>query len=476
MFHQPTREEIERWRQRLEDRDFQRVLLQFQRSVYDMFEAYRRETGIGPIRGIIYRDEIKSLESLTEKIARKRREQNKENTDHPGKHKKPYDFDDVRDLAGVKILCPLGEDAEEVARFLFAQTDRVRIVEPDVRAGRREDPGGYRGFNFTVYPAPGRRFELTSLYCEVQIKTMIQEAWDAMTHDLAYKRKYAIPQILWDQFVVLSKTLAAVEEQGQLIRKQIEAVFAQFTKQRHAAVERFFRSAMESLEALRIEYIDLAIPAPANDARLDEATFTPDAIAAINEALRRDIQAKGLTRDHCRIATLVALCSRSPGQAAYAIRLGNGLVTISGNDAWVEMLRASVLWALGRFDAAVHSAEQALRKPVNENENLLRSDFCYYISDAKVFHAVVPFATASEVLRIAETLIDDSSPGCWDTAGFALIVFGDLEAVRRGLELVERAYRAAQGMDAKTKAMAEAFSLRHRELGQARLEDRAWWV
>lgn len=476
MFQEPTREEIERWKARLEDRDFQLPLLQFQRSVYETFESLRRETGLRPIRGIIYRDEVKTLESLVEKIARKRREQNEENHTTPGKHTKPYDFGDVRDLVGIKILCPFRTDAEEVAKYLFAQTDRIRVVEPNTNAGRRDDPEGYRGFNFTVYPAMGRRFELTSLYCEVQIKTLIEEAWDAMTHDLMYKRKKAIPSLLREMFAALSTTLAGADRQGEAIRRQIEDFFAQFTKHRHAAAVQFFSGAIGALDRLRNGYRDLAIPALAEDTQLDDATFAPDSIAAINEALRRDILESGLQPGHCRIATLVALCSRAPGEAAYAIRLARDLVMKSPRSARAEMLRASILWALGRFDASVESAERALGNPVEEDESLHHADFCYYVADAKVFHAFVPLGTEARALELAQTLHAGQNPALHDTAGFVLIVFGpDDEAVRRGITLIQNALSRAQTLAARTRKIAEVFCARHLELGGLRLGGRAWW-
>lgn len=447
-----------------------------------MFEGLRRETGLRPIRGIIYRDELKTLESLVAKIARKRREQNEENQKdakdkETPRHTKPYDFAKVRDLVGVKILCPFRTDAEEVAKYLFAQTERIRVIEPNVGAGRRDDPEGYRGFNFSVYPAMGRRFELTSLYCEVQIKTLIEEAWDAMTHDLTYKRREAIPPRLGDMFSALSTTLAGADRTGEAIRGEIEDFFEQFGKHRHVAAVQFFSKAVGPVNELRQRHPDLlAIPALDQDAGVDENAFAPDAVAATNEALRRDISERGLRRDHCRIATLVALCSRAPGEAAYAIRLAGDLVMTSPGSAWDEMLRASVLWALGRFDASVESAERALAQPADEQEDLLPADYCYYVADAKVFHAFVPVETEASALRLAEQLSAHQNPGPQDTAGFVLIVFGpDDETVRRGMKLVEEVSDHARTADGWTQKMASVFCARHLELGQLRLRRRAWW-
>lgn len=474
MFEDPTRDEIERWKAHLDDHDFQRPLLQFQRSLYETFESLRRETGLRPIRGIIFRDEVKSVESLVEKVARKRREQNEDNNETPGKHTKPYDFEDVQDLVGVKILCPFRADAEEVAKYLFAQTDRIRVVESDIKAGRRDDPEGYRGFNFTVYPAMGRRFELTSLYCELQIKTLIEEAWDAMTHDLTYKRKQAISPGLLSMFTALSTTLKGADQQGEAIKGEIEDFFAQFTEHRHAAAVQFFTVAINALNGLRDRNEDLAIPELADDPTLDEDTFSPDVIAAINEALRRDIVGQGLRRDHCRIATLVALCSQAPGEVAYAVRLASDLVMKSPRSAGGEIFRASILWALGRFDISVESAELALSKSIDGDEN---ADFCYFVADAKVFHAFIPAETEARALELAQNLVVEQTPAAQDTAGFVLIVFGpDDETVQCGIRLVNEALSGSKTLDAQAQKLAKVFCARHLKLGQLRLDNKAWWV
>lgn len=379
------------------------------------------------------------------------------------------------DLVGIKVLCPYKVDADEVANYLFAQTDRVRVIEHDPQQGWRDDPRGYRGYNFTVYPAVGRRYELSGLCCEVQIKTLIQEAWDAMTHDLTYKRADAIPEVFMNGFAALNDTLKGAEGVGEIFRTQVEGYFAEFIKHRHAAAQRFFGDAVPQLQILRTKYPDLAIPELTHGALPDETAFTSESIAAINEALRREQQEGGVDRNHCRVATLVALCSRAPGQVAYAVRLVNDLLMISPSTARDEMLRASVLWALGRFAGAVESAERAMKKPERRPGSNDENDFCYFVSDAEVFHAFVPTAAKAMALEMA-TRLAEGDPPSRDTAGFTLIVLGrDHAAVRDGMSLVEAAYSDALGGDDRTQALAQAFCDRHLKLGQQRLDGKAWW-
>lgn len=477
MIPEPTRQDIDRWQRRLdEDRDYQRILLQFQRSVYELFEGFRRETGSRPIRAIIYRDEIKSVESLVEKIVRKRRTQNTENQGSPGKHTTPYDLDQVKDLIGIKVLCPFRADSDRVAKFLFHQKDRVQPIEANPAAGRRDEKRGYRGYNFTVFPAMGRRFDLTGLFCEVQIKTMLEESWDAMTHDLTYKREAAIPDELQRAFSILGDNLEAVEGTAGIFREQVEKLFAAVTRHREDAALIFFSGVHTALNELRRQHsLTAVVPEITESTPLNEETFSVDAIAAVNEALRAEMR-KGLTASICKMALFLALCSRVPGQANFALRLANDLVALLPESGKTEMVRASVLWALGRFDACVVAAEGALAKVPEPDPRERMGDFCYYVSDARVFHTFVPGKTETKVLELAEQLAREEAPGFMDTAGFALIVFGDDDrAVHRGIDLVSRAKATARGGDPALGRLAEVFCDRHLHLADLRLKKEAWW-
>jgi hypothetical protein len=129
----------------------------------------------------------------------------------------------------------------------------------------------------------------------------------------------------------------------------------------------------------------------------------------------------------------------------------------------------------------VESAERAWaiekqRAEPDRSLNLLCT-YCYYVSDAKIFFTFVPVKTQEEVLASVETLVADPRRGdLLDTAGLALIAFGETEAdVREGIRLAEKAHREAGG-DTPERHLADAFCQRHIALGQMRLDGRLrWW-
>ncbi len=524
----PTWEEIQRWKERLDDRNFQRRWLSFQAHVHRMFEGLRMQTGLQLIRAIICRDEIKSLDSIVEKITRKREEGKAEevsvrpNLDSlPGnlrekinydespkslifvgvmtseereqlkslfdtaadeeaidrlfqKRQRLYDLGNIRDLVGIKILCPYKEDTHKVAEWLFTQTDHVRVIEQNPKAGRRDDPSGYKGYNFMVYPPIGASPSWATVYCEVQIKTLIEEAWDAKTHDLSHKMRRAIPEKHHRRFKKLSDLLSYMEDEGEEVRQDIEEIFEEVKAHREVVAKKLLAQSLDYLNELREKYPKL--PVIDADPRLSAAE-----LKEVNEALRSEWTAGKNSVPLSFGSAYIALCTRDPGQASFALQLADDLAINDPHDPGIELARACAYWSLARFSRSVECCRAVLRKCEGFNaprEKLdgLKSDYCYYITDATLFFTYVPpdmlksVRELMEEVRVGPTATKASTQ---DTVGFVKIVLGTTrEEVQEGIESVERGLQAARGTgDSLLIQMAEAFCSRHLRLGHQRLQD-----
>ncbi len=479
MMSEPTRDEIRIWKTRLEDRAFRRSHLEFQTSVYRVFEELRRQTGLQRIRAVIARDDIKLLQSVVEKI-RKKRSENIDKDDSGSSDDidpQPYNFDDLEDLIGVKILCPYQTDADEVAKFLFERVGTLRTVENSPICGLRSDPGGYRGYNFTVYPSPGSRHDWTSLRCEIQIKTMLQEAWDAMTHDLVYKRSRSIPPQLSKQFAIVSQGLDSWEASAGVLKDSVSELWRQADDHRQVAVLVMMNDAVESLNKLRKINPDIREILMADLGK--NTLFSYDEISQINETIRDEADDGGITYELCYVAALTAICYESPAQTDFAVQLIDRYAMEQGNSADAETRRADVYWALGRFTEAVEAIESARSLEDGDNQ-FIDSHFCYYVADAHVSLSFVPTETLKQAITIADRFAKNpNNPGDLDTAGFVKIALGENDAeVRAGIEMVNKDLENALATgDERTKQLATAFSKRHTALGDMRLRgELGWWM
>lgn len=128
------------------------------------------------IRVVLSRHEPKSLDSVIDKISRQR------------KNNPNYDFNDVDDLIGIKILCPYLSNAKEVGEWLYKKKD-FTITPTTQKQAWVSRKTGYRGYHFIAEPNPGTYPDWMGLKCEIQVKTMCQEAWDAQTHDIHTNEK-----------------------------------------------------------------------------------------------------------------------------------------------------------------------------------------------------------------------------------------------------------------------------------------------
>lgn len=126
---------------------------------------------------------IKDLDSLREKIKRK-------------KYQDP--LAEITDLAGVRVVCNYVPDLAEIGSFIRQKFHVHEEVNKSQNLG--VDRMGYHGAHYVVSLGTeysGARYEsITNLRCEVQVRTVLQDAWALISHHLVYKDEATIPQRL----------------------------------------------------------------------------------------------------------------------------------------------------------------------------------------------------------------------------------------------------------------------------------------
>ncbi len=128
--------------------------------------------------GIKFR--VKSFKSFFEKYLKKFR------------HHGHVEISDITDMLGLRIVCPFLEDikkAEELVRRNFTILEQERKV-----AFQNFREFGYDSLHFLVQlPDDIRRISPleTSPPLEIQIRTILQDAWAEVEHELIYKARFA---------------------------------------------------------------------------------------------------------------------------------------------------------------------------------------------------------------------------------------------------------------------------------------------
>lgn len=123
----------------------------------------------------------KEISSLREKIERKLYSDNH--------------LEQVTDLAGVRIVCYYEYDLPKVDSIIRKKFKLIEYIDKTGDLG--VDKMGYHGSHFIVSLGnkyQGARYDgLTFLNCEIQIRTVLQDAWALISHHLIYKDESSIP-------------------------------------------------------------------------------------------------------------------------------------------------------------------------------------------------------------------------------------------------------------------------------------------
>lgn len=137
---------------------------------------------------------------------------------------------DVPDIVGITVVVPNPSDISVVASALDRLIDKGDLVaiklggKPVKGAtiqsvhGRPIESGGYYACHYNV------RLDVMSSaapICEIQIKTLLHDAWGAKTHDLTYKPNGKIGAELLTSFELLGNNLANLDQQSDVLRQSI---------------------------------------------------------------------------------------------------------------------------------------------------------------------------------------------------------------------------------------------------------------
>ena len=162
-----------------------------------------------PIESI--RGRIKSLES----IARKLNEKGLDVTaDNAKKH--------LRDIAGVRIICPFSKDIYYLVDLLRTMRDTNILREKDYVTNPK--PSGYRSYHVIMEIPVFHSGETENVLVELQIRTEAMNFWATLEHKAKYKYKEHVPQHLSDELVTCADKIAELDKRMFLIHEIITLI------------------------------------------------------------------------------------------------------------------------------------------------------------------------------------------------------------------------------------------------------------
>jgi ppGpp synthetase/RelA/SpoT-type nucleotidyltranferase len=132
----------------------------------------------------------KSISSFAEKAVRKA-------------HKYNDPVHQLTDLCGARIILNTSDEMKTICRFLRREFVVDEPNTDDASARLKEDEFGYRSFQFVVQIGkpeilgiPTQQNVIQKRKAEIQVRTVAQHAWAAVTHDRLYKGAFVPPSRL----------------------------------------------------------------------------------------------------------------------------------------------------------------------------------------------------------------------------------------------------------------------------------------
>lgn len=244
----------------------------------------------------------------------------------------------ITDLFGMRIICPFLEDIERVERIITSHFDVIEIVRKGHQNSFREF--GYDSLHLIVQLDAtdlGEMLPGVAPTCEIQLRTILQDAWAEVEHELIYKSDLAFPnQSIRRKLASLNATLTLSDLIFQEIRD-----FQKGLRQRGHQRRASFHAGLPEADRIRIEDPGELPDAPA---------LQPVSAPAFGSDLEK--------------LMLEALDAHSRREFKYAIPLYNRLISMKLEPqlrALVYNHRGMAYFALGDYRQALHDFSQATR-------------------------------------------------------------------------------------------------------------------
>jgi ppGpp synthetase/RelA/SpoT-type nucleotidyltranferase len=133
-------------------------------------------------------------------------------------------IDFLSDFVGIRVVCPYLKDINIVRKELKKYFREVSITDKTVQIESTDDKFGYKSLHLDLklngkYGKKTEYVRYASIQFELQIRTIIQDAWSVLDHKIKYKK--SIPQSLKRRINRLSALFEIADDEFLRINDEI---------------------------------------------------------------------------------------------------------------------------------------------------------------------------------------------------------------------------------------------------------------
>ena len=196
---------------------YQCAIMEVETKFKVLNQEYSLEYDRNPIEGIKTR--VKSYDSILRKIRRKNIPMTMEGIE-----------ENIRDIAGVRVICSFPDDIYELAESFLRQDDITLVERKDYIKNPKES--GYRSLHLIVQVPIFLQNTKKLVYVEVQFRTIAMDFWASLDHKLKYKHSLSNPEEISRELKECAESIAVNDERMQLIKNKIYGESIQPKKKR----------------------------------------------------------------------------------------------------------------------------------------------------------------------------------------------------------------------------------------------------
>ena len=132
-------------------------------------------------------------------------------------------LENIEDIAAVRVICLYRSDLEKLGQAI---QENFKIIKADSSRTRTETPFGYASDHYVVKlpkQCKGARYDkIKHLKCEIQVRTILMDAWAAVSHHLAYKQATDVPTDVFADFNALSGLFFVADSHFEMFRQSMD--------------------------------------------------------------------------------------------------------------------------------------------------------------------------------------------------------------------------------------------------------------
>jgi len=128
----------------------------------------------------------------------------------------------LRDIAGIRIICPFAKDIYFLADILRTMPGVTIVKEKDFIS--KPKSSGYRSYHIIMEIPVFYSGKTENVTVEIQIRTEAMNFWATLEHRARYKFREHIPQHLSDELAVIADKIAELDHRMFTIHEIISLI------------------------------------------------------------------------------------------------------------------------------------------------------------------------------------------------------------------------------------------------------------